>query len=174
MKTIFLIITLLFLIGCKENQFENIDFSGYCPKSVELIKSAIPSLQKFKPSADTPQAKFRKSDKGYPYPTYRIDGDGAHGAEGEGMIKFSAESWIYILLVSSWHEEENMLDITLAIDNRGNLWFNGGHVCGGITFESKLNKKAVSPEDFFNHFQGMAKGIKWKKININTQQENPE
>ena len=88
----------------------------------------------------------------------------------------SNNDWVYIVIVCTWHfdEENNAPDLTLAIDNKGNLWRNDGHVCGGIRFKCKNKKEPISAEDFFSRFHWWMSGknMKWKKVNRITQKNS--
>ena len=64
---------------------------------------------------------------------YQIQGN-------SGLIRFSNAGWVFIVSHSSHAEEfdptDKVGDISIAIDNEGNLYKNAAHVCGGITVQS--------------------------------------
>jgi len=76
----------------------------------------------------------------------------------EGLLRIDDKEWVYIVTHSS-HAGEYIGDISLAIDNRGQLYENAGHVCGGIDFGSKSAEAAKTSDDFFHRFQ--APGGQW-------------
>jgi hypothetical protein len=68
-------------------------------------------------------------------------------------IKFSSGIEIRFNLHSS-HTDPNVGDLSIAITSDGLIYYNFGHVCGGIIhFESKSDKLPQSSEDFFNTFK---------------------
>ncbi len=82
----------------------------------------------------------------------------------KGFLRLSGTDWIYFLS-SSAHNNPDVGDITLAIDSKGKIFENSGHVCGGIIhFETvKIGVPATS-NDFFEFYESDTDGVKWKKL----------
>ena len=160
-----IIIPLLLIIGCSHIQKEEYDLSDYPPKYANIVNNAISELIKFQPTKDTPLAEINYGIKDFDEePIYGLSWD-----PGKALIKLKNGDWIYIIIVSSWHYDEDggAPDLTLAIDNKGVLWRNNAHVCGGISFTSDNKKYPKSSEDFFSRYSYRLgkKNIKWEKIN---------
>lgn len=160
-----IILPFFIIIGCSNIPEKEYVLPDYQPKYAKMADDTIAELIKFKPNDDTPLADLNYGIKDYDKePIYSLYCD-----PGKALIKLKNGDWIYIIIVSSWHDDEDgdAPEITLAIDNKGNLWRNGGHVCGGIGFKSENKKAPISAEDFFNRFPWRIgkKKINWKKIN---------
>jgi len=51
------------------------------------------------------------------------------------------------------------------MDNRKNLYYNEGHVCGGIIhFETTRLKELKTSKEFFTNFVSDTDGMIWKRI----------
>jgi hypothetical protein len=82
----------------------------------------------------------------------------------EGCITFPNGDWIYMIAHSS-HDDNGIGDITLAIDNRGRLFSNEGHVCGGIIhFYSESDEELTGANDFFGRFLSDCDDCKWQLL----------
>jgi hypothetical protein len=82
----------------------------------------------------------------------------------QGIIKLSNGIWIFIKTNSS-HENEEIGDVSMAIDNKQNVFKNDGHVCGGIIhFQTSLLKELKSTSDFFKYFVSDTDSAAWVKI----------
>ena len=81
----------------------------------------------------------------------------------KGFLRLSNNDWIYFLSSSS-HKNPAVGDITLAIDCRGIIFQNNGHVCGGIIhFETYKTGIPRSSDEFFEYYESDTDGIKWEK-----------
>jgi hypothetical protein len=79
--------------------------------------------------------------------SYRLSGK-------DGCILFPGSNWIYFIS-HSIYEDQDVGDITLAIDNKGDIFYNEGHVCGGtIRFyhRSRSRLELTESEPFFELF----------------------
>jgi hypothetical protein len=82
----------------------------------------------------------------------------------EGMIKLENGDWIYII-THSGHENEEIGDLCLAIDNKKDVYINESHVCGGvIRFESSGLTELKSTDDFFLNFESDTDSKRWDKL----------
>jgi hypothetical protein len=83
---------------------------------------------------------------------------------GDGYIRFENGDWLFLRSTSS-HLNEQVGDITLAIDNRGEIFINEGHVCGGIIHFITHEKKAVkAASDFIQHFMSDTDDQYWSRL----------
>jgi hypothetical protein len=90
--------------------------------------------------------------------------------QGEGIIHFSDGSWVY-LISNSIHDNQEIGDITLAIDSDGKAFVNYGHVCGGlIHFITNKEYSFIDTGIFFEHFLGDADYTPWHEINLTRKQ----
>jgi hypothetical protein len=81
-----------------------------------------------------------------------------------GIIKLNSGDWIYIRTNSS-HENEEIGDISIAIDSNKDIFKNEGHVCGGIiNFETNLFSELKTTSDFFKYFVSDTDSATWEKI----------
>lgn len=83
-----------------------------------------------------------------------------------GILKFSSGDWIYVVLHSghddpSGSNAEAIGDLSLAIDQDGNFYYNQGHICGEIGFEALSDKKINTSKGFFKHFKDDQDGSSW-------------
>jgi hypothetical protein len=81
----------------------------------------------------------------------------------EGCIVFPGKNWIY-LISHSIYEDPYVGDITLAIDNKGEIFFNEGHVCGGtIRFYHRSQSRLDLTESaqFFELFASDTDNAAW-------------
>lgn len=109
-------------------------------------------LQDFKPVETTNRLEIKKTKK----LSVRVKKD--------GLIELKNRKWIYIITNSS-HTDPEIGDISLAIDNRKNVYYNAGHICGGIIhFETKKLTKLNRPKEFFDYFICDIEGSTWQKI----------
>jgi hypothetical protein len=89
----------------------------------------------------------------------------------EGCVTFPNGDWIYMIAHSS-HDSKLIGDITLAIDNRGRLFMNEGHVCGGIIhFYTDSEMELNGADDFFGHFLSDCDDCRWYSLNRRLQRE---
>jgi|GEM_PF-3637427 len=83
--------------------------------------------------------------------------------KGEGLLYLSDNEWIYFLSNSN-HDNPTIGDITIGIDQKGNAWFNGGHVCGGIiNYVSKGISELKLSKEFFKYFESDTDEEKWQR-----------
>jgi hypothetical protein len=81
-----------------------------------------------------------------------------------GIIRLNNGDWIYIRTNSS-HENEEIGDISMAIDNNKDVFKNEGHVCGGIiNFETNLFSELKTTSDFFKYFVSDTDSATWERI----------
>jgi len=59
-------------------------------------------------------------------------------------ILFPDDSWIILTAHSCHYYEEGLGDIILGLTSSGKFYLNRGHVCGGLSFESKKEVKSLS------------------------------
>jgi len=79
-----------------------------------------------------------------------------------GCIRFDNGDWIF-LVSNSEHFDEEVGDVTLAIDNSKRIFINDGHVCGGIiSFMVEHEIDLNSAEAFFQHTVSDTDDIKWQ------------
>lgn len=70
-----------------------------------------------------------------------------------GYIQLENQSWIYFISSSS-HDNPEIGDITVAMDNQKRFFINRGHICGGmIHFQSEKKIDLRTPDDFFTNFR---------------------
>jgi hypothetical protein len=82
----------------------------------------------------------------------------------QAWIDLPGGNWIYIVTNSS-HDDPKIGDVSVAIDNRQNLFYNDGHVCGGIIhFETTKLKKLNTGKEFFTNFVSDTDDMMWKKL----------
>jgi hypothetical protein len=80
---------------------------------------------------------------------------------GNAFIPMDRGKWVYIVSVSS-HDSPETGDLSLAIDHRGNIWLNEGHVCGGIIhFETNRLKSLSNSRQFFRYFVSDTDSSPW-------------
>lgn len=82
----------------------------------------------------------------------------------EGLIDLNNGKWIFIVTNSS-HNDQEIGDVSLAIDNKKKIYYNPGHICGGIIhFETKKLKKLSTTKEFFDYFICDTEGAAWEKF----------
>ena len=80
----------------------------------------------------------------------------------EGRLTLGKNQWIIFRSTSS-HDHPETGDITLAIDHKGRIFTNSGHVCGGIIhFETGKIKKLRNTRQFFRYFVSDTDGERWR------------
>lgn len=91
----------------------------------------------------------------------------------EGCITFPNGDWIYMVAHSS-HDDKAIGDLTLAIDNRGRLFSNEGHVCGGIIhFYTDSDEELTGADDFFSRFLSDCDDCRWYQLDRSLQKAEP-
>ena len=71
---------------------------------------------------------------------------------GDARIQCQGGDWIYFRSHSE-HENSKIGDVCLAITNKGEVFLNYGHICGGIVcIIDKSNTMPYDANDFFNRF----------------------
>jgi hypothetical protein len=124
-------------------------------KRTAAIKQMVLDLTNFFPDRFTDSLIFKevKSENGNKHSIRLIE---------KGILRLSTADWIYFLSSSS-HNNPEIGDITLAIDSKGNIFQNNGHVCGGIIhFETTKNGIPTNSEAFFKFFESDTDGVKWE------------
>lgn len=133
------------------------------------IAKAIDSIRKFKPTEDTPRAL--KDEFTLKEMNKKVIQYGVMSNSGTGLIEFDNNEWIYIA-THSWHLDDKIGDVSVAIDNKGNIYLNEGHVCGGINFvPSKFNvapnediPAPASVKEFIDNYVSWIDGKPWKLL----------
>jgi hypothetical protein len=122
---------------------------------VNWILRNLHRLKDFNPDKNTSVIQSREVDiEDFYQFSYRIISE-------EGFIEFENGDWIYLRIHSS-HEEEEIGDISLAIDNWGKMYFNQGHVCGGIIhYVTHKKLKVQSVDDFIQNFKSDTDDRPW-------------
>lgn len=111
----------------------------------EWINNAV-GLLKTKSPADSSIYLHRQvfEQDGYSKISYTLDSE-------DGYITFPKGEWLY-MLVHSEQSSEAIGDITLAIDHRGKLYINKGHVRRGvISFFTDVVARITSVADFIRY-----------------------
>jgi hypothetical protein len=86
--------------------------------------------------------------------------------QGKGMITFEDGTWAYIVM-NSVHQDEQVGDITIAIDHSGKYYINEGHICGGIiNFVCSKRVDMKSASQFFQYFRTDTDKQVWQEINV--------
>lgn len=113
---------------------------------VELKKSD--AFSSFKPiKADI------KSFPEYSLVSYRI--------YGKVRLQCADGEWIYFKSNSS-HTNSEVGDVCLAISDKGKVYVNYGHICGGIVhFNDKSNQTPRDANDFFTRFNSDIDNQPW-------------
>jgi hypothetical protein len=76
----------------------------------------------------------------------------AYKVNKSGIINLINDDWIYIITHSS-HQDEEIGDVSLAVDNKRHIYINEDHVCGGvIRFETDQITELNKSSDFFKYF----------------------
>ena len=141
------------MAGCVHTGWRDTQFPADCAAAVvELAGTAIPGLRQFRPSPHTPRAGYgNQGTDQYPIPVYWVK-----LPQRSGLIDFGGDDWVYIAIVSVWHDDEDSgrPDITMAVDSDGGLWLNREHVCGWVCFSASDRGPAASHRDFLRNFYG--------------------
>ena len=83
-----------------------------------------------------------------------------------GIIRLENGSWIYITTTSS-HENQEIGDVSMAVDDKKNIYKNMGHVCAGIIhFETTQLTELKNTADFFKYFVNDTDDAGWEKVNF--------
>jgi hypothetical protein len=89
--------------------------------------------------------------------SYRLNGD--------SRIQCSGGEWIFFRL-HSMHENSEVGDVCLAITNKGKVFVNYEHICGGMVhFIDKTTKIPQDANDFFARFSSDTDNLpftRWK------------
>jgi hypothetical protein len=90
---------------------------------------------------------------------------------GTGMIKFEDGSYLK-LMSSSTHTNKKIGDITLAVNEQGDVYINQGHICGSIihfeTIQRNLPKTAL---EFLTNFTSDTDSEPWLLYTIDKKQK---
>lgn len=150
------------------------------PDRANWMIETFDQLEAFKPSKDTKVTERQDvlaEDKKYVGSEYLI--------ENNSMIRFGKDQWLYFVY-HSMHWSRDMIngkikrptsgviipndtidDITLAIDNNGNIYKNDGHVCG-ILYVFCKNKIETIDDFLKTKTRGYQNGntieMKWEKL----------
>jgi len=85
--------------------------------------------------------------------SYRVD--------GPGMIRISDTEWIF-LVPSSSHDNPEVGDITLAMDQKKRFYMNEGNICGGIIhFQTHDRFELTKSRQFFKYFVSDTNSVRW-------------
>jgi hypothetical protein len=114
-------------------------------KQKKWIKTTIAGLKKDKTLAVVAVTETEiQSVPGFKMISYRVN--------GPTRILCSGGEWIYFK-PHSGHESSDIGDVCIAITEKGRIYINYGHICGGIVHF--INKKGELPADaseFFDAF----------------------
>lgn len=81
-----------------------------------------------------------------------------------GILRLDNGGWIYFKTTSS-HENKEIGDVSMAVDDKKNIYKNMGHVCGGIIhFETTQLTKLKETSDFFKFFICDTDSASWEKV----------
>ncbi|KAF0129833.1 MAG: hypothetical protein FD155_2077 [Bacteroidetes bacterium] len=159
-RTSVFIIIMILLVGSWKigfGQHDNAHKLDY--KQREIKKNEIiQTLKAFKPNDQTAVLELKETEIDYQTIKKSIR------VIGEGFLQLNEATWIYFVSFSS-HKDANIGDMTLAIDNIGNMYQNDGHVCGGIIHFETFDRSAIkNPEHFFHLFKSDTDDLGWSKI----------
>ncbi len=136
----------------QKNNFDTAQLHGYTnPEKIDKaekskwIAATLAEMKKVKKLDSTQTITMRKIDLEDNFlMSFRV--------RGSGFISFEDGDWIY-LVSHSEHNSEQVGDLTLAIDNHGEIFINDGHVCGGIiNFMTKRKIQVKEASHFFGNF----------------------
>lgn len=123
-------------------------------KRITWIKDAVDSLMK-KNIDDFPKLVMNELiHEDFYKASYRLIEKGVINFEDGGYIK---------LMSTSAHSIAEIGDITLALNEDGEVYVNQGHICGGIIhFETRDRGKTQAALDFLNSFQSDTDDEPWQ------------
>lgn len=88
----------------------------------------------------------------------------------KGMIKFEDGSYLKMISTSS-HTRSDIGDVTVAINEKGDVYINQGHICGRIIhFNTHQRDKVKTAADFITHFTCDTDDEPW--IEMYTEEKN--
>lgn len=127
-------------------------------KRNQWIKSNVRQLKKLKHEKCTKSIEPRVVEgDDYHHKSYRL-------VNYSGCISFPNGDWIH-LISSSMHDNPEIGDITLAIDQNLRIFANEGHVCGGIiNFYISSDSEINSSQAFFELFASDCDDCRWKLL----------
>jgi hypothetical protein len=119
------------------------------------IQSAVQSLKSVRPGENLPELKLsRVQEIGYARIRVRV--------LEEGRLNIGKNEWVCFRSTSA-HEHPETGDITLAMDHKGKIYINLGHVCGEICFETSEIPELSNTREFFKYFISAYDKEKWKQ-----------
>lgn len=126
-------------------------------KRTEWLEQMISKLRDVKPDTCSAivQPKITEVDDYYRL-SYRFT--------APGCIRFENGESVFITLNSS-HDNPEIGDVSMAVDNRSRVFVNFGHVCGGIIhfiIEQKIEIHSV--DDFFQYTISDTDSKSWKLL----------
>lgn len=125
-------------------------------KRLEWIDKSIEYLAKVSNDEQLPIAAFN---------AYELEGGATVQrlrVMKEARVEFANGDRISFISNSS-HDDEQVGDICVAMDHQGKIFFNEGHVCGGlINFENNASVAPKSSAEFFRNFKSGTDNKPWK------------
>jgi hypothetical protein len=81
-----------------------------------------------------------------------------------GYLRLNDNEWICIVTHSA-HQDPEIGDVILAMDQQGEFHISANHVCGGIAhFQGKSLVAPTNNARFFAEFEGYAKDGQWHSL----------
>ena len=82
----------------------------------------------------------------------------------KSLIRLNNGGWIFIVPHSS-HDDEEIGDLSLAVDHNKNIYICDAHVCGGIIhFETDQITELKETSEFFKYFISETDSKGWSKF----------
>jgi len=80
------------------------------------------------------------------------------------LIRLKNGEWIYFVAHST-HDDEEIGDLCLAVNNEHRFYISESHVCGNVMhFESERILELTNTSDFFEYFVGDTDAKGWNKL----------
>lgn len=108
-------------------------------RNVEDIKNGVISFEE----KDTLPQRISKYDGKTSY-EFKLN--------SKGIIRFKNRSWVKMVSHSS-HADKKIGDLTLVMTNKGEVFINRGHICGGtIRFYTHFKIRRLTVAKFLKHY----------------------
>ncbi len=117
-------------------------------------------LRSIDPSSEVTEAKFNSFERdGHIHQIYSI--------RESGIVRFESGEWVYIV-VHSQHDNKAIGDIAIAVDHKGRMYYNLGHVCrGSVSYKASSEFKYSTSKDFFKNFKDTNYRKNWQRLKGN-------
>ena len=156
-KQIILSFMLLLVVIFRSNAQESENSNISPEKRNKWIKETAKELKNFKPDTSVKVILPYILDAGE---TKKL----AYKVNKSGIINLNNGDWVYIITHSS-HQDEEIGDVSLAVDNKRHIFINEDHVCGGvIRFETDQITELKKSSDFFKYFVSDTASKGWDKF----------